>query len=817
MNKKIGRFFLFASLVLLSLTSLQILLPQQTLAATKGFYRKDASTIVSTGYFANEVEYKGNGSNYFAGNAISGFRCRPPNGLFEVQTRMRIENVTGTTGTHKDGGQCGMPDGAITIYASKAGLTAAPQRSDGTATGEGATGSQTPEGEEDNSCESKGGSFGWLSCPLINALSLGLNWFDEQIQALLAVDENKYTNDTLYKAWAQIRNLAYLILVPIMLVMVIGTAIGSGFFDAYTVKKALPRMVAAVIFIALSWYICGFLITFFNVIGGGILGILTNPFYPGGENMNLATLFDASTGTTVTQYVGGAGFLAALGGFIAIGGGGVLLSYLFIAFLTMAIAFLILTLRQIFIIALFLIAPLAILAWIFPGNDRLWKLWWGTFSKLLMMFPLIMAIIAVGRIFAYLVGNSGGAGAEGALLNPLLKLTAYIVPYLFIPFTFKFAGGMFATVAGVANDRSKGIFDRQKQKRAMGMERAGRKVVAKRADWQNRLQNQSSKRTGFNKFATKALSKGVGGYNIQAAASARQASVGKELGDQIATGRDEEIRGLTVNKKAATVENGLMRIGADGTREYKTLGGAWVTEGAVDAGKSRWGNDAYAQQAALSYEMRKASTDDEIQGVAERYQTLATSSRGDGGWGMNTNQATGALKGAGFENQNTHLEFKHMNLDGSVNGRAMAKEAYEKKGSYPLSQMSAHTFKRLGEAHAQAKASGDTETMHMVESTAETFMTRYGGGGRQVAATEDGAPIMAPPGPPEAGPAATRRGPQTPQEYAQQQSYQANSQGSGHVAEAARQLAVDVGVYRPLDPSTETHSAQGRGDNPRHN
>lgn len=78
------------------------------------------------------------------------------------------------------------------------------------------------------------------------------------------------------------------------------------------------------------------------------------------------------------------------------------------------------------------------------------------------MFPLIMGLIAVGRVFAFII-HGGGSDINDPILKPILTLGAYMLPYAFIPFTFRFAGGIFATVAGFANDKSKGLFDRQKQ------------------------------------------------------------------------------------------------------------------------------------------------------------------------------------------------------------------------------------------------------------------------------------------------------------------------------------------------------------------
>lgn len=326
-----------------------------------------------------------------------------------------------------------------------------------TAAGAPTVGGQQGGATQDNSCENRSGVMGWIMCPVIYAIQGALNFIDTQIQKLLTIDANYYDNDDIKGAWTNIKNLAYIILVPVMLVMVLGTALGFELVSAYTVKKALPRLVVATIFISLSYPICVFLIEFTNSVGTGTLGLLTQPFVTHGNNVNalsLETLFGGSVLTSIfaaPAYAIGAAILIWLFG-------GTLLLFTVVAFLTLLV-------RQMFIVALLLVAPLAILAWIFPGNDKFWKIWWGSFSKLLMMYPLIMALIAIGRIFAFVIDKSNPAGLDGAVLAPVMAMTAYVLPYAFIPFTFKFAGGAFATLAGVANDRSKGLFDRQRAKR----------------------------------------------------------------------------------------------------------------------------------------------------------------------------------------------------------------------------------------------------------------------------------------------------------------------------------------------------------------
>lgn len=325
-------------------------------------------------------------------------------------------------------------------------------------------------GQGASSCESMNGFLGWIACPVIKAMSAGINAADTYIQAQLQADipNLTYTNeagqivnqrDSLKTVWVRIRDLAYIILVPIMLVMVIGTALNIGPFDAYTVKKALPRMVAAVIFISLSWYICLFTINVTNVIGGGIRGIIETPFtsaYSGRcpDGITLACVFDGGIESFVTNGILILPTIAAA----------LLIVWFFAgtALLFLAVTFAILVLRRIFVIALVLVSPLAILPWIFPANNKLWKAWWNSFSKLLMVYPLIMVLITIGHVFALIIDQADAGG----IANFLLKLTAYVLPLVFIPTAFKFAGGAFATISGMANDRSKGLFDRQKKSRA---------------------------------------------------------------------------------------------------------------------------------------------------------------------------------------------------------------------------------------------------------------------------------------------------------------------------------------------------------------
>lgn len=671
-------------------------------------------------------------------------------------------------------------------------------------------------GTQKPTCESESGAMAWIGCEVLRLLDKAIDFLANSIESMLLVDSDKYNDDSLVRIWRVMRNIALLILIPMMLLMVIGTALEFGPFDAYTVRKSLPRMMIAVLFITLSLPITQFFVNLSNVVGSGVEGIIMSA---SGSPDSIAGLYSVNGGFLFTAAA--AGGIAGIAWAGAVGASLAMLASLALTvFLALLLGYIILVVRELLIIVLIMVAPLAILVWIFPANDKLWKIWKTTFTALLMMFPLIILLISSGKVFASVIGN-----VENDFTAFFLKIIAFIAPFFFIPATFKYGLGVFGNLAGIVNDRGRGMFDRQKkfraEKRAQTGERVGRRALQYRGNMVRGLQSSASKRGKLGRAVMGRAAEGLGGYNMEAALSARTASVSKELNDQIATGADGAIRGLSVNKKAAdrsTVRkfnqstgtwtgpsdaDALKRVNDRGATQYKTLGGAWVDAAEVDEGHRRWGNDTFAKQASLSYEMRKAMTSNDVQGISDRYAGLAKEQ-----WKMSDTQAGSAWIGAGFENQNQHIEYKNTDHNyaqdssgnyqaGTINASKFANELYEKKGSYQLSQMSAHTMEKMREAYD----SGDEDTKRKIQSVAETFMSRYGSGSGGSIPVDDGPPVMTP-GP---GGAAGRA------------SYQTNSQGAGHVAEEVRKLAVHVGVYGDQNPGTYTESGFSPLDPPRHN
>ncbi|HEU4914136.1 MAG TPA: hypothetical protein VFT16_01895, partial [Candidatus Saccharimonadales bacterium] len=224
----------------------------------------------------------------------------------------------------------------------------------------------------------------------------------------------------------------------------VSQAAGIEILDAYTVRKVLPRLLFAAIFIALSWDILEFLTSLSNDAGNGIRGLIYAPF----KDM-------AELGGTIS---GGSLFALTLigtGAALAFGWLG-LLSFVITGFLASMVALAVLIVRKMIIVLIIIMSPFAIAASVLPNTRKLYELWKGTLVALLVVFPIIMAFIAIGRVFAVVSFHAPG----NQTVNQLIAIVAYFAPYFLITTAFKLAGGVIATLGGLANDRTKGLFDR---------------------------------------------------------------------------------------------------------------------------------------------------------------------------------------------------------------------------------------------------------------------------------------------------------------------------------------------------------------------
>lgn len=407
----------------------------------------------------------------------------------------------------------------------------------------GGLGSTSGSGDGSESCEERTAlSTGWIVCGFLQLVSNGLDTIMNMVDSMLNIDAQKlYTNSDLKASWSYFRAIATFALFAIGLVIVIAQALGGGqFLDAYTVKKALPRLVIAVILIQLSWPLFTLLIYVVGQIAWGLEGLLYAPF--GGRaaldighsleivggNLEFTTLF-------VSGSIGGIALFSSLG----VPG---VISLAITALLGLLIAFFVLAIRQVLVVLLLVTAPIALAAWILPNTEKLWKIWWESFSKVLLMYPLIILLIAGGRVAAHVAASSGINGPVGVVV----VILAFFGPFFLIPKTAQVAGSAFANIAGIANNRSKGAFDRLKNYR-------GNKASE---NWAKTKAGTRFNNNSLNALTSRATSRNLGfGHRGRAAYNQKldlaAAEHAKSAQGQAVQHNDGALRALTYDSESA--------------------------------------------------------------------------------------------------------------------------------------------------------------------------------------------------------------------------------------------------------------------------
>lgn len=320
------------------------------------------------------------------------------------------------------------------------------------------------------------GPLAWIACPLTGGLAEFAKFLANRVGDLLYVSPETTFNPAFREAWGSFRNLGMALIVIAGLFMVISQALGLEILDAYTIRKLMPRLGVALIGIVISWPLLVQLVVLFNDLGIWAHDLILQPFDQariGWTAFNISSVSGAVGSVTQLMisralegliFAGGVTGLAVGAGFLGWAG---ILAMAATIVLALLIGLLVLATRQIIIMAAILMAPLAIACYVLPGTQKVWAFWKNTVLTTLMMFPIIMGFITIGEALSRLVAETTAPGSPWVFFAILVLFA----PYFMLPFAFKMAGGLMSTIFSIANDRSRGVFDRLRKVRSDSMQR----------------------------------------------------------------------------------------------------------------------------------------------------------------------------------------------------------------------------------------------------------------------------------------------------------------------------------------------------------
>ena len=328
------------------------------------------------------------------------------------------------------------------------------------------TTSSDPNSVNQESCAQKDGTFAWLFCPFFDGISHTFaDGAQQLISGFLAVEPLQQSGP-IYDTWNSLRLLADVSFVIIFLVIIFAQTLQFN-LSAYTIKRMLPKLVAAAVLVQFSYVVVSAMIDVGNILGAGVAQLI-------GATVHGGAMASFDLGTLTENLVGG-GILVALAT-VAWELAFPLFLMVLISILAMILT---LALRYVILGLLIILAPLAFAAWVLPNTERYFSTWLSTLIKLILMYPIIIALLSVASNVDGLIpaAASTNPSATSGITTTVIKVLVFIACFAAIPQTFKWAGGAMAQAYGMVD----------------GMRSWGHKRVKESDNWKNRAGRVSSR------------------------------------------------------------------------------------------------------------------------------------------------------------------------------------------------------------------------------------------------------------------------------------------------------------------------------------
>lgn len=318
---------------------------------------------------------------------------------------------------------------------------------------------------EATNCTKDASGWGWFACGLNKAAGGITAFVYPKIQELMMTDPAIFESSTMHTAWSRFQIFANIILVVIIMVMIVSQITGMGISN-YGIKKNLPRVVAMVLVLNLSFFLCRMAIDIANIIGDGIGAVFDGLTAAAKAKIDFDALADGSSKTLMRAKIIGGGVITGISAFFAtktaLASGQSITLLIMTALLAAIIGLLmlltIIQLRKALIIILTVTSPVAVLLYVLPGTKKLFNQWFGLFKGLLFAYP-VCALLVKGGNFAstILTAAMGVANEDGSpnFFTMIIAVSASIVPIFLIPNTIiKSAGALGAKLQGLARKLS---------------------------------------------------------------------------------------------------------------------------------------------------------------------------------------------------------------------------------------------------------------------------------------------------------------------------------------------------------------------------
>ncbi|RYF28418.1 MAG: hypothetical protein EOO17_04950 [Chloroflexi bacterium] len=248
--------------------------------------------------------------------------------------------------------------------------------------------------------------IGWILCPVIQGVAtMSDKIFDLLAGNFLQIEPELTKADSGIKVpWDAARNIANVLFIVAFIIIIYSQITGAGISN-YGIKKMLPRLIMAALFVNISFWICQGMVDLSNILGFNIYTFLKAQAAAIGPS----AMADIPGADTVT----GGGWLSVLAVAIlaAVGIAWLLLAPLgaiaLMVLITCVTIVIILLLRKAIIILLVVISPIAFVAYLLPNTEKFFNKWLSMFWQLLMVFPVVALLMGGGQLASTIIMSAG--------------------------------------------------------------------------------------------------------------------------------------------------------------------------------------------------------------------------------------------------------------------------------------------------------------------------------------------------------------------------------------------------------------------------
>ncbi|MBR3204382.1 hypothetical protein IKF81_01735 [Candidatus Saccharibacteria bacterium] len=443
--------------------------------------------------------------------------------------------------------------------------------------GEEALAEEYTDSTENLTCNNAAGGIGWAACTLLDLFAKAITWiYDNVISPSLVIRTSLLdTNSGTYGAWSTFRDIANIIFVIFLLIVILSQITGYG-IDNYGIKKSLPKLIAAVILVNLSYFICQAAVDISNILGASLYDFLSNI---GTDALTEVEIQSASAGesikATVTEgLVAGIAAIAIAGGvkvgiFAAVGMPQMFIGFLcaFIgAFIGVLFMFFLLSARQALVVILVALSPLAFACYMLPNTKKIFDRWFSIGKAMLLLYPICSLAMGFGRLAAKIIM---GSGSNLSFFIVVTAMVAEIAPFFFIPSLVKGAymatgqlGARLNRLSGRLSGGARGAFIRSRAAKNLARGAELRQAARISNNYEKNLERLKNKRSGVRGLYDTAVGKlGTTAISKEATMEAR-----KKLAAVPAM--NKELEKWTSDKKATIPKldaNGNVELNADGS------------------------------------------------------------------------------------------------------------------------------------------------------------------------------------------------------------------------------------------------------------